>query len=1057
MRDEFRHTLVRMLGLSDFKKGERYPKRYIDYKGHIINNGNPQFNFKVESESSYRFYDVKIVKKGEGTYSANCTCPQFFAYNKCKHIAACFYNHGKEIFDFNLEKLLRKNSLDLIKSFVSSNEISGVKKELTLEVELNELYGRQYELKLKLGEQKTYILKKKMGDFFEAYKNKTGEVEFGKNFIYNPIKHYLNSKDAEIIDYVYDIVSEKYQPFYANNYNIVLTSRQLKALLKILKNKPFTTYNTYGFFNIKEIKEENPFNPIISKKDKEYYFDLNMKDIKPLTSDYEYVFKDKECFHITDKYSNLIESMQSKGLDQLIFEEKDLQTFSKAIVPLVKEEIVVDKSVENLVIVKKPECKLYFDIYHNDIVCNLKLKYGEKELNYFDNIEGIARDTEYENTIISDILELGFEIQNNKFILSDIDKIGEFFESNLEKIASKYDTYTSEKIKNTKILKNSPVTSTFSIGTDNIMSFSFDLGNISNKELDNIFDNLTRKKRYYKLKSGDILDLENNESLRQLEELANDLNLSSKELAAGNGIIPKYRAIYLDSLKKDKYNIIKTNNLFDTFIDNFKNYKGKKIKLTKKEKEVLRDYQETGVEWLYNIHKCDLGGILADEMGLGKSIQVIYFFKKLLEEDKNHKFLIVSPTSLVYNWKQEFDKFAPKIKYEILSNGKERRHDLLEHTKANVYITSYGLLREDLEIYKEKQFTICVIDEAQNIKNPVSGITKAVKKINAQTKLALTGTPIENSVVELWSIFDYIMPGFFSVQKDFQSKYKVKDFDEDTNKLLSKLNKQISPFILRRRKKDVLTELPEKIENNIFIDLSNDQKKLYASEVKRVRKEMDDLIRTEGFSKARFMILQLLTKLRQLCIDPKLVFDNYKGESTKMENLVNVVKELIDNGHKILLFSSFKSALELVAKEFKKNDITFYEINGEVSSKKRMDLVTKFNNDNTNVFLITLKAGGTGLTLTSADVVIHLDLWWNPQAENQATDRAHRIGQKNTVSVIKLVARGTIEEKILELQEKKKMLSDKIIEGDTRDKNNIGELSEKDLRNLLAYEQEENN
>ena len=718
---------------------------------------------------------------------------------------------------------------------------------------------------------------------------------------------------------------------------------------------------------------------------------------------------------------------------------------------------VVDKSVDNLVIVKKPECKLYFDIYHNDIVCNIKFIYGDKEIYYFDKVEGIARDVEYENTVIADILELGFIIENNKFILSDIDLIGEFFESSLEEIASKYDTYTSEKIKNTKIVKNSAITSTFSIGTDNIMNFSFDLGDISNKELDNIFDNLNRKKKYFKLKSGDILDLENNDNLKQLEELANELNLSSKDLAKGEGIIPKYRAIYLDSLKKDKFNIIKTNNLFDNFIDNFKNYKGKKLKLTKKEKEILRDYQETGVEWLYNIHKCDLGGILADEMGLGKSIQVIYFFKKLLDEDKKAKFLIVSPTSLVYNWKQEFDKFAPDIKYEILSTGKEKRHELLEKTKANVYITSYGLVREDFEFYKDMNFTICVIDEAQNIKNPTAGITKAVKKINAKTKIALTGTPIENSVVELWSIFDYVMPGFFSTQKDFQSKYKVKEFDEDTNKLLSKLNKQIEPFILRRRKKDVLTELPEKLENNIFIDLSKEQKKLYASEVKRVREERDNLIQAEGFSKARFMILQLLTKLRQLCIDPRLVFDNYKGESTKIETLISTIQELIDNGHKVLLFSSFRSALDIVSKEFKKNDITYYEINGSVSSKKRMELVTKFNNDNTNVFLITLKAGGTGLNLTSADTVIHLDLWWNPQAENQATDRAHRIGQKNKVSVIKLVAKGTIEEKILELQQKKKMLSDKIIEGDNRDKNTISELTEKDLRNLLSYEQEENN
>ena len=1056
MTDELRKQIVSIVGLSDYRKGSRFPKHYIDYQGHEIKGNKVYFNFEVESESSYRYYDVSFYKQGN-IIAHRCSCPQFRLYNSCKHIAACLYHHGKEIFEFSMEGMEKKNSLEVLNYFndlVGDTSIGSIKQELTLDISLETMYNRELELKVKLGKDKTYILKKKLGDFLQAYKTKKGTVEFGKNFTYNPKTQYFNKIDEPIINFIYELVNERYSPYYANNYTLTLNDRNLKTLLKLLINKRF---NIEGIGTIKEIKEEIPFNPTIKKIKDEYNFDLNIKDIKPITSDYEYITKDNICYHVTDKYSKLINTMQDKGLKKLVFEEKDLPTFSKSIIPLVKEEIIVDKSVNNLVIVKKPECKLYFDIYHNDIVCNAKFIYLDKEIDYFDNTNNIVRDTTYENTVISELLELGFIIDNKKLILSDIDLIGEFFETKLDYIASKYDTYTSEKIKNTKIVKNSNVSSTFSIGTDNIMNFSFDLGDISNKELDSIFDNLHKKKKYFKLKSGNILDLENNDNLKQLEELASDLNLSNKDLINGSGVIPKYRAIYLDSLKKDKFNIIKTNNLFDSFIDNFKNYKGQKLKLTKKDKEILRDYQEIGVEWLYNIHKCDLGGILADEMGLGKSIQVIYFFKKLLEEDKKHKFLIVSPTSLIYNWKQEFDKFAPSINYEVLSNGKDKRHELINNTKANVFITTYGLIREDLELYKDKNFTICVIDEAQNIKNPISGITRSVKKINAKTKIALTGTPLENSITELWSIFDYIMSGFFSTRESFNSKYKVKDFDEDTNKLLSNLNKQITPFILRRRKKDVLTELPEKIENNIYIDLSSEQKKLYAAEVKRVREEMDNLIQTEGFTKARFMILQLLTRLRQLCIDPSLIFENYKGESTKIDNLTNVVKELIDNGHKILLFSSFRSALDIVAKQFKKKNITYYEINGEVPSKKRMELVTKFNNDNTNIFLITLKAGGTGLNLTSADTVIHLDLWWNPQAENQATDRAHRIGQKNKVTVVKLVAKGTIEEKILELQEKKKLLSDKIIEGDSRDKNTLGELTEKDLKNLLSYEQEENN
>ena len=443
-------------------------------------------------------------------------------------------------------------------------------------------------------------------------------------------------------------------------------------------------------------------------------------------------------------------------------------------------------------------------------------------------------------------------------------------------------------------------------------------------------------------------------------------------------------------------------------------------------------------------------------MGLGKSIQLIYLIKQILLEKKDAKILIVAPTSLIYNWKNEFDKFASDISYKVLAENKTVRKEELEHLDDyNVLITTYGLVRQDQEKYKEMNFELIAIDEAQNIKNPNAQMTKVVKSLTANTKLALTGTPLENSVLELWSIFDFIMPGYLVNMVNFRKKYNIKNVDDDSLKQLNHLNDQIKPFILRRKKKDVVTELPDKIENNIYIDLNSEQKKLYVAQLEKTQKELDNILSTEGFKKGNFKILQLLTKLRQLCIDPRIVYENYQCGSAKIENLVSIVKEIIENGHKILLFTSYKTALDIVNKEFTNNNISTYVIDGSVSSKKRMELVNKFNEDNTNVFLITLKAGGTGLNLTSADVVIHLDLWWNPQVENQATDRAHRIGQKNTVEVIKLICKGTIEERILELQNKKKILSDKLIEGEDRDQNIISQLTEKDIKKLLSIDNEE--
>jgi len=298
------------------------------------------------------------------------------------------------------------------------------------------------------------------------------------------------------------------------------------------------------------------------------------------------------------------------------------------------------------------------------------------------------------------------------------------------------------------------------------------------------------------------------------------------------------------------------------------------------------------------------------------------------------------------------------------------------------------------------------------------------------------------------------MPGYLNSIMKFKEKFGIKDFDDDSLEKIKELNYLIKPFILRRKKKDVSKELPDKVENNVYLELPDVQKALYVKELNTCKKEMDELIKSEGFSKARFKILQLLTKLRQICVDPSVMYENYKYESIKVEKLVEIVKDYIAENHKILIFSSFKRVIENVQKRFDKEKISNYLIAGDVTSKKRMELVDKFNGDDTSCFLITLKSGGTGLNLTSADIVIHLDVWWNPQVENQATDRAHRIGQKNKVTVIKMITKGTIEERIIELQDKKKMLSDNLIEGKD-DSSLVSKLDKEDMIRLLSYDKDE--
>lgn len=1041
---------------TDIVKGKAYDKEKITFKDSKETKGTYStlkvFNFEVDSETKPTYYDVSIViENNKEIVKTICDCKEYRNFQSCKHIGAVFVNYYETLFKGSIINV-HKITEDILNKFMP-DENTLIKKELQVELIINVTekesyyyyYGRTYtdfNIKIMIGEDKLYTLGNHATAFKVAYENQEGEVYFGKNFTYIPEKYYLSSNSKTIIESYLDVCE--------GSYNRNIFAKDFKTFLNKIKNTNFIINN----YKIEGIKEGFPISSNLIKNNESYELDFDLENIEVLIkNDYEYILYKGNLYHLRKLEQELIDDLMENKLDKLIISKEKVDAFTKGLLKIVRKNLKIDASVTDITLPKEISTKLYFDLRSSYILVDALFKYDEKEVNYFDKSNTILRDIDYETKVINDILKYGFEIDNNKIILKNIEKEVEFLENGLENLATKYEIFTTEKFKGINIKKKTSVTSMFGIGQDNILSYTFSLGDINSNELVNIFEEIKNKKKYYRLKNGDILNLED-ESLKELSDLKDDLELSDAEIIAGHGAILKYRAIYLDSLKNTKYNIIKTDNLFDNFIDKFYKFKDINLTLPKDELKILRDYQVTGVKWLYTLAKTGFGGILADEMGLGKTIQVIYYIKQMLKDNENNKFLIVVPTSLAYNWDHEFDSFGSNIKRKICVGNKDKRTKMLRNLNdTNVIITTYGLLREDEELYNNLNFNTMVIDEAQNIKNNMAGITKVVKKVNAETKFALTGTPLENSILELWSIFDFIMPGYLASLTKFQSKYKIKDFDEDSEILIKGLSKQINPFILRRKKQDVVKELPDKLINDIYIELKDEQKKLYVAELERVKEEMEKIIETEGMNKARFLILQLLTKLRQICIDPSIVYDNYKDGSNKLEQLESIVNEYIKNNHKILIFSSFKTALNIVKEKLNKAKIKTYMIDGSVPAKDRIEMVDNFNNnDDVKVFLIMLKSGGTGLNLATADVVIHLDLWWNPQAENQATDRAHRIGQKNTVEVIHLITKGTIEEKILELQNKKRILSDKLIDGEIRDKNILSELTKEDIKNLLSYE-----
>ena len=433
-------------------------------------------------------------------------------------------------------------------------------------------------------------------------------------------------------------------------------------------------------------------------------------------------------------------------------------------------------------------------------------------------------------------------------------------------------------------------------------------------------------------------------------------------------------------------------------------------------------------------------------MGLGKTIQVI----ALLEDSVNNKIpsIVICPSSLYINWEKEIKKFAEDIKILVISGNANEREKLISKINSyDVVITSYDLLKRDIDSYEKKEFNYVIADEAQYIKNNNTKNAKALKKLKSKTRFALTGTPIENSLSELWSIFDFIMPGYLFSYKKFKEEFENPIIKDDDNNAKERLKKIVSPFILRRVKKEVLKELPDKTETIMYSKMEKEQEQIYMAYLKKAKKEMNEEISINGFEKSKLKILSLITRLRQICCHPSLFLDNYNGDSSKLNQCIEIIKDATNSGHKILLFSGFTSMFDIITKRLDENNIKYFMLTGKTKSDIRVEMVDKFNkSEDVKVFLISLKAGGTGLNLTGADMVIHYDPWWNLSAQNQATDRAYRIGQRSNVQVFKLITQNSIEEKILKLQDKKMDITNAIIkEGETF----ISKMSKEEILDLF--------
>ena len=642
--------------------------------------------------------------------------------------------------------------------------------------------------------------------------------------------------------------------------------------------------------------------------------------------------------------------------------------------------------------------------------------------------------------------------------LSD-DELYDFLTVGLQELEYYGQVKGSSNFLSRKVITKPAVSVGVSVDSGGLLNISVTSKELSPKELLDVYNSYIQKKRYYRLRSGDFIDLTQDEEMKELSIFLTEMDMLPKDVINKKLKIPMYRALYLNKMLEEHDKIATSRDrTYRALVRNFKTVRDAEYEVPGNLEEIMRPYQVFGFKWLKTIQASGFGGILADEMGLGKTLQMISIFQadkeaaglkkgrgKKTEEPDTKPSLVVCPASLIYNWQEEIQKFAPDLRVTVMVGTQGARKKALQETgNSDVYITSYDLLKRDIALYEGVTFANCVLDEAQYIKNAKSAAAKSVKLIHADHRFALTGTPIENRLSELWSIFDFLMPGFLYTQSKFEKDFEIpiaKVKDEDVTE---KLKEMTGPFILRRKKVDVLKDLPAKLEEVRYARLAGEQQTVYDAQVVRM-KEM--LSGGELAGEEKIKIFAELMRIRQICCDPSLLFENYAGESAKREACLELVKSAIEGGHRMLIFSQFVSMLNLLEKDFADEGIETYKIIGSTSKEKRMSLVRSFNENNVPVFLISLKAGGTGLNLTGADVVIHYDPWWNLAAQNQATDRAHRIGQTRQVTVFKLILKDTIEERIMALQDAKKDLAEAILEGSSE---SLMSLSAEELMALLG-------
>lgn len=1005
--------------------------------------------------------EVTFQGKGEG----NCPCPKCQECGACRHVVAsqlALMESGA------MRDMLRRQAETagprlLVAMDRAIPEDGTIRMEVRLVVEAaKQTETPRLRLGLLMGEDRMYVVKS-IPALMDAI-DQNAPIDYGKGFTFHPEWMRFGPAENRILSIMRALCLAQKESGAclrtADQREMVLPSPFAEAILKELETMPFRLRIGEKQSAAKRVREKRL--PLFFRVSSDLH-GLTVtarfpEDFRPLTSSCAYALVGDAVVAVEEAQRSVLRVLfqeQMGGQCSFDFPVREAARVIGELVPFLKLTGAVEISEElRRQIVQLPlVARVYLDRSANgrDVVARAQFRYGDKEIDPFDETplpDGLPRgeklllrDAAAERHVLDALGAAGFIVSKGHVYLTGQENIYNFVSEGVRKLQSLAEVYLSNDFKRMTPRKPNFAGKLRMNGAALELQFTQD--GAPAQEILAILEALARNRRYFRLKDGSFLDLS---AMEQWQPLADSLYEAAQLEGAENVAVGEntlrlqaYRACYLSSLLEHLGLPVEIDTSLTDTVKALAEPVPCDVPLPPTIQ--LRPYQQRGLKWLRTLDQLHMGGVLADDMGLGKTIQVIALLCVAREEGQVS--LVVAPTTLTYNWLSELTRFAPHLSVMVLGGSAAQRASQIRHVRevrdVDVLITSYPLIRQDIDLMTSIDFRFAVLDEAQHIKNASSKGAQAVRQLNARTRFALTGTPLENGVGELWSIFNFVLPGYLLNYAAFLRRYQDGSDAED-------LRRRISPFLMRRLKKEVLTELPDKIESVYTAQMTPEQQKVYDAAMLRLRDRVGTLVREKGFDRSRTEVLAAITQLREICCHPALVLDDYAGTSGKLEMLLEMLPEAISSGRRVLIFSAFTSMLKILRRQLEEAGFAIMYLDGDTPAAHRVEMCEQFNGGQGQIFLISLKAGGTGLNLTGADMVIHYDPWWNPAAEDQATDRAYRIGQTKKVEVIRLVTHSSIEEQVAQLGQRKKALFDKLIKpGESM----VGTLSPQEIMALF--------